>query len=481
MWLGVIFGGAVAVLTIFIIHWIYKWRNPRGSSNGGVLPPGSMGWPLIGETLHLLIPSKSLDLHPFIKKRIQRYGSLFRTSLAGRPVIISTDAEVNHYLFLQEGRSVEMWYLDTFAKLFNLDGDSKPTAFGAVHRYVRSIVLNHFGPDTLREKLLPRIEQMIDSTLGIWSLQESVPVKEAVATLVFDCTAKQMIGYDPQKSSDKLCEKFTSILQGLMSFPLNIPGTAFHKCLKEQKKIIKMIRNKLREKRDSPDQAFEGDLLDQAVKEMSTEKFLTEDFIVHFIFGALFASFESISSAITLAFKLLSENPSVVNELRVEHDAIIKKRENPNSSLTWDDYKSMPFTLQVINETLRLANVSPGLLRRAMKDIEVNGYTIPAGWTIMVATSAQQLNPKTYQDPLAFNPYRWKELDSSVISKNFMPFGGGMRQCAGAEFTRAFMATFFHVLVTKYRWTKIKGGDNFGRTPFLDFGDGIHIKISEKV
>ncbi|GFY86585.1 hypothetical protein Acr_05g0002240 [Actinidia rufa] len=62
-----------------------------------------------------------------------------------------------------------------------------------------AIVLNHFGPDTLREKLLPQIEQMIDSTLGIWSLQGSVPVKEAVATLVFDCTAKQMIGYDPKK------------------------------------------------------------------------------------------------------------------------------------------------------------------------------------------------------------------------------------------------------------------------------------------
>ena len=74
MWpAGVILGGVVAVLTIFIIHWIYRWRNPRGSSNGGVLPPGSMGWPLIGETLHLLIPSRSLDLHPFIKKRIQRY------------------------------------------------------------------------------------------------------------------------------------------------------------------------------------------------------------------------------------------------------------------------------------------------------------------------------------------------------------------------------------------------------------------------
>lgn len=47
-----------------------------------------------------------------------------------------------------------------------------------------------------------------------------------------DWTAKHIIGYDPTTSPDKLSEIFANILQGLMSFPLNIPGTAFHKCLK---------------------------------------------------------------------------------------------------------------------------------------------------------------------------------------------------------------------------------------------------------
>ena len=112
-----------------------------------------------------------------------RYGPLFRTSLAGRPVIVSTDAKVNHYLLLQEGRSVEIWYLDSFAKLFNQDGDSNPATFGAIHRYVRSILLSYFGPESLREKLLPQIEQMVDSTLRIWSRQGPVSVKEAVASV----------------------------------------------------------------------------------------------------------------------------------------------------------------------------------------------------------------------------------------------------------------------------------------------------------
>ena len=48
--------------------------------------------------------------------------------------------------------------------------------------------------------------------------------------------------------------------------------------------------------------------------------------------------------------------------------------------------------------------------------------------------------------------YKWnQDLDPLVVSKNFMPFGGGIRLCSGAEYIKAFMATFLHVLVTKYR------------------------------
>lgn len=59
----------IALLVTYTIRWIIKWRNPNCN---GVLPPGSMGLPLIGETLNLIIPSYSLDLHPFIKKRLEK-------------------------------------------------------------------------------------------------------------------------------------------------------------------------------------------------------------------------------------------------------------------------------------------------------------------------------------------------------------------------------------------------------------------------
>ncbi|KAK9944359.1 hypothetical protein M0R45_009932 [Rubus argutus] len=288
----------VAFLIIYITHWIMKWRNPKCN---GVLPPGSMGFPLIGETLSLIIPSYSLDIHPFIKKRLQRYGPIFRTSLVGRPVVISADPDFNNFLFQQEGRSVELWYLDTFSKIFVHEGDSKTNAVGIIHKYLRSIFLNHLGVERLKEKLLPEIEGIVNKNLCSWSSQESVEVKHASSVMVLNFSAKQMISYDAEKSDDDLSESYTRVLDGLMSFPLSIPGTAYYNCIKHQNQVTKMLRDML------------------------------ED--------------------------LLAENRSFLEELTAEHEAILKNRENPNSSLTWNEYKSMTFTLQVINETLRLANL----------------------------------------------------------------------------------------------------------------------------
>ncbi|KAJ8447427.1 hypothetical protein Cgig2_019421 [Carnegiea gigantea] len=465
------------LLAICIIFMVSKRRNSR-FNKAIILPPGSKGFPLIGETLQLLIPSYSLDLPSFIRSRIQRYGPIFQTRLVGRPVVVSTDGDFNRYLVQQEGRLVEMWYLDTFSKLFAQEGEARTNAAGLVHKYLRNLTLSHFGSESLREKLLPHLEDLVQKSLHRWSTQESIDIKEASLTMTIEFVAKQLFGYDAEKSKEKIGEKFAHISQGLLSFPLNIPGTTYHSCLKNQREVMDMMRGVLKERLASSE-TCRGDFLDHALKDLDTEKFLTEDFILQIMFGLLFASSESTSMTLTLIFKFLSENPHVLEELEAEHERILKSRETPDSPLIWSEVKSMTFTLQVINESLRLGNVSLGLLRKTLKDIEVNGYTIPAGWTIMLVTSACQYNPNIYKDPLTFNPWRWKEMQPDVISKNFMPFGGGTRQCAGAEFAKVLMTIILHVLVTKYRWKKIKGGE-IARTPILGFQNGLHIELAQK-
>ncbi|KAG8368270.1 hypothetical protein BUALT_Bualt15G0027800 [Buddleja alternifolia] len=443
----------------------WRWKDVKPEFISKYLTPfgGGMkqcaGIPLIGESLELIIPNYSFDVQPFIKKRLQRYGPLFRTNVAGRNVVVSTDREFNDFLFQQEEKLVVHWYLDSFAKLFKQEGKLRPDGL-LIHKYTRNLSLSHFGVECIKQKLLSQFEQLVHKTLQSWSTRGSIDVKSAFVTMYGEFGANLLYSYDSE-SSKALTDKFINVSKAAMSFPLNIPGTTYHKCLKDKEKVLKLINDVVKRRLSSQQDDIQDDMLSQMIKDMKSVDFLTEEFITQLLFGLSFATFETI--------------PSVL----AEHEEILKQREIMDSSVTWEEYKSMKFTLQVINETLRLGNTIPGFLRKAVKDIHVNGYTIPEGWGIMVCHSTMHLDPNTYEDPLKFNPWRWKDVTPEVMYKNLKPFGGGIKQCAGADYARASMSIVLHVLVTKYRWTVLKGGDII-QNPILHFKNGLHINLSER-
>lgn len=99
---------------------------------------------------------------------------------------MSTDPEFNHFILLQEGKLVEAWYLDLFAKVFK-QGENKADR-ASIHKYTRKISLNHFGVESLKGKLLPKIEEMVHKTLSSWSSQECIEVKYATSVVSFKLT-----------------------------------------------------------------------------------------------------------------------------------------------------------------------------------------------------------------------------------------------------------------------------------------------------
>ncbi|KAK3001965.1 hypothetical protein RJ639_020495, partial [Escallonia herrerae] len=319
------------------------------------IAPGSMGWPLVGETLQFFAPSTSFDINPFVKKRMERYGPIFRTNLVGRPVIVSTDSDLNHFVFQQEGQLFQSWYPDTFTEIFGRQNVG--SMHGFMYKYLKSLVLNLFGPESLK-KMLPEVEQAANRNLKMWSRQDTVELKDATAS--------------------------------------------------GRKKAMRMLKTMLDERRARP-QKLQRDFFDYVLEELEREDtILTKEIALDLMFVLLFASFETTSLVITLATKLLVDNPLVLKALTEEHEAILKERKNLESGFTWKEYKSMKFTFQFINETVRLANIVPGIFRKAQRDIKFKDYTIPAGWAVMVCPPAVHLNPARYENPLDFNPWRWE-------------------------------------------------------------------------
>ncbi|KAK6918429.1 Cytochrome P450 [Dillenia turbinata] len=457
----------VGVVLIWLSHWLYVWRNPKSN---GKLPPGSMGFPIIGETIQYFAPYRFDDLPLFFRKRVARYGAVFRTNILGKQVVISTDSELNHYIFQQEGKLFEIWYPESFSKIIGQESFLK--YHGILHKYLKNLVRNLVSPEKLKENMLREMNATTHKFLNQWTGQDSFDVKEGSADMIFEYFSLQLFGYDENKLKKNLRDNYKAFDAGLISFPLNIPGTAYHACLQGRKNVMKVIKERFEERKKTP-RTSNHDFLDFMLEEIEREDtILNEAIAMEIVFILLFATYETTSTTITQATKFLTSHPSVLFELMREHEAILQNRGKEESELTWKEYKSMTFTHMFINETLRLANIVPSIFRRTVTDVELKGYTIPAGWLVAVSPPALHLDPSKYENPLEFNPWRWQGQELHSGSKNFMAFGGGVRLCVGADFAKLQVAVFLHHLVTKYSWRLVKGGGNSSETPF-DVPQGV--------
>nr|XP_027107096.1 cytochrome P450 87A3-like isoform X2 [Coffea arabica] len=466
----------IALIIVLFSHWVYRWRNPKCN---GVLPPGSMGLPIIGETIQYFTPYASDDIPPFVQKRAAKYGPIFRTSIVGEPIIVSTDADVNYRVFQQEGNAFQIWYTQS---LFQIIGKQSVVAHhGDFHKYLKSLTFKFVSPEALREKLIYEMDESTQESLRSWSKLGKLDAKDGTAELVFKYAAKKMLGYEESKDQQKLRDSYKAFMDGLISFPLNIPGTPFHACLQGRKKAMKVIHDIFEKKRSGNDAAANDyDFADHLLEEIKKEDtFLNEEIARDLVFLFLFAAHETTSTALTVALRYLDGHPRVMAELKREHENILKLRETKDSAVSWKEYKSMTFTHMVINETVRLANIAPGILRKVVKEVEVKGYTIPAGWTIMVCPPSVHLDPNLYENPLEFNPWRWEGKELHAGSKSFMAFAGGTRLCVGADYAKVQMSIFLHYLVTKYTWRVINGAERIRTPTGIRFPKGLNIEISE--
>ncbi|XP_015695026.2 cytochrome P450 87A3-like [Oryza brachyantha] len=432
-----------------------------------------MGFPVVGETLQFFKASPSIDMPSYYKSRLERYGPLFKTSLVGQPLVISLDPEVNRFVFQQEGKLFRSWYPETANRIFGKR--SLTTYSGAFHRFIRSVSARLFGPENLKESLLPELESSMRESFASWATQPSVEVREGISDMIFDLVAKKMISLNVAQSRE-LRKNFNEFFQGMVSFPIYFPGTSFYRCMQGRRNVRNTLANLMKERLSAPGKKH-GDLVDLIVQDLQGEKpVIDENFAIDALAAILFTSYATLSSTLTVALKFLTDNPKIVEELKEEHETILKKREGVTSGFTWEEYKSLKFTTQVMNEITRISNVAPGVFRKTLTDVQVNGYTIPSGWLVMISPMAVHLNPKLFENPLKFDPWRWTEEKRSSLLKNYMPFGGGIRLCLGADFSKLFISLFLHILVTEYRWNEIEGGEVV-RISEIMFPQGYHIQL----
>jgi cytochrome P450 len=179
---------------------------------------------------------------------------------------------------------------------------------------------------------------------------------------------------------------------------------------------------------------------------------LSDDNICNELLIFMLSGHDTTSTMLTYALWELGHHPDMQNRVAAEV-AQIGDRE-----LTPDDVTRLPYTAQVLKESLRLCPPAAGVGRLALRDFAVDGYRVEAGSIVAVGISAVHRDPDLWEHPLVFDPDRFSPENAKNLDRwQFIPFAAGPRSCIGEHF--AMLVTTL-ALATIVRSVRIRSMDN---------------------
>jgi cytochrome P450 len=165
------------------------------------------------------------------------------------------------------------------------------------------------------------------------------------------------------------------------------------------------------------------------VADPETGQRLSDEEIRHELVVFLGAGYDTTATTLTYALWALGRYPEQQDRVAAEVAAL------GDRPLTSDDVLRLGYTVQVLNEALRLCPPAPVITRMVMKDFDVDGYRVEAGNGVMVGIYAMHRDPRLWDHPLGFDPDRFSQENCKDRDRwQYLPFGGGPRSCIGDHF-----------------------------------------------
>ncbi|RLN35814.1 hypothetical protein C2845_PM03G08590 [Panicum miliaceum] len=465
---------AVASSVLFLL--VTRARQPW---QRGKLPPGSLGLPVIGQSLGLLRAMHANTAERWIQDRVDRYGPVSKLSLFGAPTVLLTGPAANKFVFfngtlaMQQPRSVRMI----------LGERSILDLMGPDHKRIRGALLEFLKPDMLRlyvGKIEGEVRRHLDES---WAGRRTVTVLPLMKRLTFDIISLLLFGLERGAVRDALAADFKHVLDGLWAVPVDLPFTAFRrslKCSASARRVVTGITRETKAKLERGESSRSSGLIACLLRmtDDSGARLLSEDEIVDTAMVSLVAGHDTSSILLTFLIRQLASDPDTLAAMVQEHEEVAKSK-GDGDALTWEDLAKMKFTWRAAQEILRMVPPVFGSFRRATQDIEFDGYVIPKGWQVFWTAAATHMDGRIFPEPAKFNPSRF-EKQSAAPPCSFVAFGGGPRICVGMEFARAETLVMMHYLLRRFRWKLCWMENTFVRDPAPTPLHDLPIQLEDK-
>jgi cytochrome P450 len=343
----------------------------------------------------------------------------------------------------------------------------------AEHLEQRKLMLPAFHGERMK-RLEALVDEVTEREVAAWPRGEPIGLHARLQALTMEVILRAVFGLDPGERLDSIRALLTGVLE-FGSKPYTMlppppkwvegigPWAPFFRMRDEADDLLVEL---IDERRAEGEAALERDdvlaMLLAATHEdgspMATAEIRDE------LMTLLVAGHETTASELAWAFERLAREPAVRSRLVAEVDS-------------GED----AYLMATIHETLRRRPVLPNSAPRlVMQEVEVGGWTYPAGVALVPSAYLVQHDAAIYPDPYAFRPERF--LGEKPGTYTWIPFGGGRRRCLGASFAILEMKAVLRTVFATAELGPAPGGAELSRRRQITLtpGGGATAELRER-
>jgi cytochrome P450 len=392
------------------------------------LPPGSR-LPTLVQTV--LFASHRKTFFPRLRKR---YGDVFTIRLvpSSRVVVVLSRPDHIRELFgtppsvmhAGEGNTVLAPIMGDHSLLL-LDDDD--------HVRMRRQLMPAFNGQALRgySEMMARLAR---AEVESWPVGEPFRLHERMRTLTLEVILQVVFGVTDQDRLAQLrplVDKVVSVRPVIMLggfYPRLLRLPPWRTYLETQQQVDEILYDEIAARRNQPDLAERNDVLSRLLAAGTWSDEELRDQLV----TLLLAGHETTATALAWAFHELARRP---DQLRAGQRAADEGD---------DDYLEA-----ITKESMRLRPVIYQVGRRVTETVELAGYRLPRGTTLMAAIGLVHSDEQHFPDAEEFRPQRFFG-DNPPAPGTWIPFGGGTRRCIGAGFSLLEATEILRAALTRY-------------------------------
>ncbi len=400
-------------------------------------PPSAPSLPLVGDALAM-----AGDVGAFFTRQYLQLGPVFRVRALHRRFTVLAGPEANLFV-TREGsrhlRSREFWMdfdkeLGAARSMVSMDG--------AEHVRMRKAQQPGYSRSFIHEHLHDVIA-ITRREVAEWPLDEPIPGLYALQRIITEQLGTIAAGVSPRDYLDDMIVFVRTLLAARVTRqrPAVLMRTPrFRRARQRVEELYATVRAV-----HGPDRrSGEPDLVDDLLALHHVDpQFLPETDLMPAVLGPFIAGLDTVGSTCAFMLYALLKHPDLLDRMRAEADASFA-----HGTLTAEAARRLDVTHRVALETLRMYPIAPAITRTVSNTFEFAGYTIPAGETVIVATTVPHHLPQYFPEPERFDieryaPERREHRQPGV----FVPFGAGPHVCLGAGFAEVAIAATMATIV----------------------------------